>query len=777
MKPKTDCMHRKPCSNFYWLSKQGNHSCPVSSAKRSSVRRFSILLVSNLLGVSNATVYAEDSALSKERCEHSFTPFSDIVFPISELEPGQTQISAVTTYAREGTTVFAGDVFILQDGTRLTSDRATYDKSKNRFQLEGDVHLTADNLKFRSDSGIFDKNLGSAVLSGADYILDKNNLRGSASSIVISTSDDTVTTLTDTSLTSCAPAQQDWLLTADEIEINHDEQYGSARDVVIEFMSVPFFYAPYMEFPVGDKRRSGLLIPEWSNSSKRGFELVQPWYWNIAPNHDATLAPHYMRKRGLQLDTQYRFLTRTTSGQLESAYLSDDRLTNEKRYHSQYRQQTSISDAMKLRIDVSDVSDIDYFDDFDNSLSATSLTHLNRSASLTHNTANWNSRLLVQSYETVDANILLSNRPYRKLPQLNLSGRQPLTDSGLELTLQTEWVTFEHEDPSNTTGNRFRFTPGFEWLLRGVSWYVKPAIMLSHTQYRVEDGSGNDLDIDDRNMLISSIDSGLQFERTLDNGMLQTLEPRLFYLNAPFRDQSLYPIFDTNVPTFSFAQLFRSNRFNGGDRIGDANQLTAAISSRLIDPADGNEYLRVSLGQISYFDDRRVTLDNSVTVRERSDLIAEVGSQWHNWQARASLQWNDNTRRSERQNFLLHYQSDQQHILNLGYQEQSATLAGTEISQSDVSFMTPVSDNTSLFARWNYSHTDHQDIDIIGGIGYENCCWSLQLLAQRQRLNNSSDEYDNSMMIQLVLKGLGSVSGQRLDNTLRNAILGYGADI
>lgn len=769
MKPKTACMHKKPCLSFCWLPERQPASLPASNG--CSLSQSGPGLAAGLLVLLLATGSA--SAEVAPQCRQQFDDGAPPASANIDIEPGQTLISADSSRIGDALTVFEGDVVIRQGQRSIVTDMASYDKTDGELVLGGNIRLDTDNMQFRAKRANINTNHRNAVLQQTEYIIDASNLYGSADEVFIDDDDTLLTTLQQSTLTSCRPEQQDWLLSADTIVLNHNDQYGSADHVVIEFMGVPFFYTPYLAFPIGDKRRSGLLIPEWSDSTSRGFELVLPWYWNIAPNQDATLAPRIMQNRGLQLDVQYRFLTRSTRGELKSAYLANDKITGEKRYRILYKQTSRLSERLRLKLDIQDVSDVNYFADFSNSLSDTSQTHINRSAELLYRYSNWNSRLRVQSYETVNPGIALANRPYRKLPQWTITGTESLTDNGLQLAMKSEWVQFEHDDSSKTTGSRLHIAPTLSWPLLSSAAYIRPAVQLNYTRYNVQGGNGNATDTSSRSLMVSSLDSGLLLERRLDNGLLQTLEPRLFYLYAPFRDQSTLPVFDSNIPTFSFAQLFRNNRFNGIDRIGDANQLTTALSTRLIDPANGNEYFRASLGGIFYFDDRRVSLDNVITEDKTSDLIAELSGNWRNWQTRASIQWNTDIDRSERQNFMLHYQSDNRHIFNLAWRQQAGNNSSGEIEQTDVSFVTPLSPRTVAFARWKYSLVEKQDIDLIFGLGYENCCWSLQILTQRQRLGGTADEYDNSFMFQLVLKGLGSVSGDRLSNTLKNAITGY----
>lgn len=644
------------------------------------------------------------------------------------------------------------------------------------MQVSGNVHVDTKNMSFDAASGSMMMNDERGQFNNVKFFTPETGLHGTAVSIVSGGSD--ATELKQASITTCDPDSPDWSLGAGEIELNHAEEYGSAKHVVLRFKDIPFFYAPYMEFPLGEKRRSGLLVPEFSDSSSRGFELSVPWYWNIAPNHDAILSPHYMRKRGLQLDTWYRYLTRSSNGEFNVFFLPDDDITNEDRHHLRYMQDSSLSKNLQLNIDIEDVSDVNYFDDFSNSLSGSSITHLNRSLSLNYATQFWQASGIAQTYETVDSSILISDRPYRKLPQLNLSGAQPIANTGLSFTLDSEWVDFDHEDSSITTGTRLNLTPGLQWLLQGASWYLKPSILFDHAEYDVEDGSGTKLGLEDRNLTITSIDTGLFFERKLAGGLLQTLEPRAYYLNVPFHDQSTLPIFDTSDPNFSVSQLFRYNRFNGRDRIGDTEQLTMAISSRLINPETGNELMSASLGQIVYFDDRLVTLDNITETSSKSDIIAEIAGNWENWSARAGVQWDTETDKADKENISFHYKGHNRFIFNAGYRlRRSTDVTIDDIKHTDLSIVAPIGNNYTFFGRWDYSLEQERDIDVIAGFSYDSCCWSIQLINQRHLQNtNTQQEYDTSFMIQLVLKGLGSVSGNRASNTLKNAIYGYDED-
>lgn len=689
-------------------------------------------------------------------------------------EIGRINISADSTRSdREGNSTFIGNVVIEKHALRVTADSASYNPDSEDIRIDGNVHVDTINMALNAELGLLSIEERSILFRDVEFVLSNNTMRGQAARI--SAEQETATELQQTLITSCSLTDPDWRLNADDIVLNHEEEYGSASGVVLRFMEVPFIYVPYMQFPIGDRRRSGLLFPEIGYSSSRGTEFTVPWYWNIAPNQDAIIAPHPMSRRGTQLDTQYRFLTENSRGQMDAAFLHNDKVTDESRHQFQYRQHTRFTPDLNMDVDVQDVSDTDYFDDFSSNLSTTSTTHLNRNLLLNYSQPFWQARLLAQTFQTLDTSILMVDRPYRRLPQLSLQGDQAIGKTGLAFTLDSEWVNFDHEEDSVVTGSRLQLKPGLRWLNEGSYWFVEPAIKFSHTQYEVEDGSSAMQNIEDRNLPMSSLDAGLFFERDLDSGLIQTLEPRIYYLNVPYKDQSLLPDFDTQASIFSTALLFRDNRFNGGDRIGDANQLTLALSSRLINPETGKEYFRASLGQIQYFEDRKVSLTGTVETDSTSDLMAEVAAYVKDWSLSASTQWNTDNNYSQRGNFLARYQSDEEHIFNIGLRNDRSI--GAEIRQTDMSFMVPINNDFSAFGRWNYSLERDRNIDIIGGFSYDSCCWSIQLMGQRRLIyNNAAEEYDNAVMVQLVLKGLGSVSGNKVGNTLGQAILGYKED-
>jgi len=706
---------------------------------------------------------------------------------------GNTEISAnFTQSSNDGSTTLDGNVIIEQHLIRVTADHAKYDKQQDKINFSGNVHIDTINMSLDADSGTVDINKTGADnntqgnFNNIKFFIPDSNMKGRAETIQAreknsSAGSANISILKNASITSCNLSAPDWLISADEIELDHDDEYGAADDVVIRFKNVPFMYVPYMEFPTSDKRRSGLLFPEIGTSSSRGVELATPWYWNIAPNQDAVLIPRYMEKRGLELGGNYRYLTQSSNGQLNGAYLPNDQITGQKRYQYRYQQRSLILPNLSFDVNLQDISDAEYFNDFSNSLGTTSQTHLYRDIALNYDLNDWHMKAMLQNIKTIDETTAIASRPYERLPQLTFFGDTAIAGSPLLFTLDSEYVDFTHKDVTKTTGSRLNVVPGLRLPLSGTAWFFEPAVKLNHTQYDVgtkgdTNNPGTSQNIKNRDLPVSSIDAGLFFERPLSGGYQQTLEPRLFYLNVPYKEQIDTPLFDTSFPNFTVAQLFRDNRFVGRDRIGDANQLTFALTSRILNPNTGIEFIRASIGQIYYFADRKVSLNGGVDTAKQSDIIANLNTNWGNWKGTIDIQWDAPNSRLTQNNYALHYKSNARHLFNIGYRKRLKKNSELiDIEQSDVSFVYAISRNYSGIARWNYSLKDYKNIDIIGGIAYDSCCWSIQMLAQRriQNTTTAKDAYDNSILVQFVFKGLGSLSGSKTRSTLTQSIYGY----
>ncbi len=700
------------------------------------------------------------------------------VFPAEEIEKINVSAEQVQNI-NNSVSAFSGNVLIERHLLRLRADEVLHDQQSQRLELTGNIHADTESIALSADNGWINLNSGEGELYNSKYFMIDSQLNGSTP--LFSLNNEKVTVLNDTRFSSCPEEQMDWYFNMSSLELDQLNATGTATHTVLWIKDVPVFYLPWIQFPLGEERRSGLLMPGFGSSSSSGFEFSQPWYWNIAANHDATFTPRYYRKRGSMLQTEYRFLTKQSSGDINVEYLENDSLLEEQRYLINFNNRNKISDHLSLNLVATDVSDADYLKDFGSNINLTNTTHLRKQAQLNYFYGNWQSSLTAQSYETIDKTIAIDNRPYRRLPQLKLRGHESLIESSsqsLDFALNAEWVDFEHESENKTQGTRSHFYPRITLPMQGNAWFLKPSTGYMYTRYDIRDSFDNSVEIQDRKLGVSSLDGGLFFEREIGDGnLLQTLEPRLYYLHIPYEDQSAIPLFDTAEQSFGFSSLFRENRFNGIDRIGDANQATIAISSRLLDKKDGSEILNLSLGQIYYFEDQLVSLDNTINQADSSDLIGEISGQYQHWKARTSIQWDRETEQADKRSFQLNYAASSESVFNLAYRFRRNSINEDEnIEQTDISFAWPVSHDYNILGRWNYSLTQERDIETLFGVEYESCCWAIRLITQRYLTDDIDDPYDSSIMLQFVLKGFGSISDRAATDTLKHAILGYQPD-
>lgn len=731
------------------------------------------LLSGLITGTSSAQTTAQTDLWDMCPADSVFTQTSQLPqFP----NPEQIDISAVTIDShKDGIARFKGHVLLEKNNFRLNTEELLYDKNSGLLSLPTALTIANDKMRFNSSGGEMNRDNQSGWFKDVQFVVQESHIQGSAP--LIEQQSEAATSISKASFSSCEPGDNSWQFSASSLYLDHEDESGTARNVVIRVRDVPIFYFPYISFPLGEHRRSGILAPEIKFSDgASGNEFNLPYYWNIAPNQDATITPNYMDKRGLQLLTNYRYLTETSQGEIDLEYLSNDRVTEDDRYLSRWQHKTDFTPKLSLNINASEVSDSAYMADFGNSLDLTSLTHLEQRVDLTYRPSHWNILIRDQRFQTVDDSILVSSRPYRRTPQISFSNAEELFANGPRFTLSGEWVNFEHESSLKNQGIRSDLLPQFSWPMQGSAWFFNPSAGYRFTAYDITDSLGQSIDIADRELPIYQIDSGLFFERKAAGHLTQTLEPRLYYLYIPTVEQSDIPLFDTSEPDFSFAQLFRSNRFVGADRVGDANQLTVALTTRLLDDRSGSEYFSASIGQIQYFADREVNLqqsDSSIDSRSSSDLALEFILRDQNWSFKLSALQNVENNETEKGNFLYHYQSDKRHIFNAGYRfRRDAINSANDIEQTDLSLKLPISDNWSVLGRWNYSVTDQQDLENIVGLEYNNCCMAFRIVGRGYLTqDNNEDVFDRSIIFTLVLKGIGSTG--KANRELERAILGF----
>ncbi|MGM0593864.1 MAG: LPS-assembly protein LptD [Pseudomonadota bacterium] len=679
------------------------------------------------------------------------------------LSAGATRLSADELFSQaDGVTRLLGGVTIERDGATLLGEQAVYDRNSEQLRIEGEVGLRRGGLRIDGSRAQMNLATEEGEFSQTRFFLPDSHAFGSAERIELRGPEQAF--LQGLSYTTCDPERPDWLLKASRLELDQASNTGEAWHARLAFKGVPFFYSPYLNFPL-EGRKSGLLPPTIGSSDEGGDDIALPIYWNIAPNHDATLTPRHITRRGTMLSGEYRYLGKSSRGQLNASQLSDDQRYGDDRNHLGLSHQARFGDGWQSRLDYQRVSDTDYLlDDLGGEQLSGTQSHLERRADLRYSDRHWRFLARLQDYQT-----LSGTAPYQRLPQLRLDGATAAHRNRPRLELESEAVRFRHATRT-PSGDRLDLKPALSLPLAGPAWFLTPKLAWRHTQYRLSDHpAGEQLE---RSLPIASLDSGLFFERDLTlagKGYLQTLEPRLFYLHTPYESQDELPLFDTGERDFSFGQMFQDNRFSGADRQGDAEHIALALTSRLLTSQSGRERLRASIGQIRYLEDRRVTLRESEPVREQasSDIIAELALRPSDALSfSVTEQWNPHDDRAERLNARLRYNPAARKVLNMAYRYRREQA----LHQADIALLWPLSRQWRLIARYHYDMENELPLDTLGGLEYESCCWSVQVVARAQR-DNIDQEANRSIQLTLQLKGLASL-GRNIEQSLGHGILG-----
>ena len=741
------------------------------------------------------------------------------------------QASADSSRFEQGsqTGVLEGDVLLRQGRLQASADQASFDQTNSSAQLKGNVRLRDQGVLVLGDQASMRIDNGETRIDNVQYVVHEAGARGDAEKLL--RRDDAVIVMTNGSYTTCEPGQNTWSLHSKDIELDREKGWGEAKHVTLKVKDVPVFYTPYIYFPLDDRRHTGLLPPSFSHSTDNGTEIETPYYINIAPDYDATIYPRYMSERGMQLEGEFRYLKPDNAGSVSAAYLNDTKY-DENRWLYGWQHQGGLSSRWSTEVDYTDISDPFYFQDLNSALDVRSDTYVDQRAGVTYRGDGWRFNAAVHGYELAT---ITSLTPYERLPQLRLDGADWLGNSGLRFGYKAEYTYFDRDLDSGfitgqdgiqfdslgnpiltpdenlvglqrATGHRVSVSPSLSYPWRNNWAFVTPSVRTQSTYYDLDFDSQTDgFDYAGANTTpsstipVASLDGGLYFDRQTNwfgNSLRQTLEPRAFYLYAPDEDQNDQPLFDTNENTFSYNSLFRDDRFSGNDRVGDANQLSLGVTSRALEN-DGSERARGSFGQVFYFRDRNVQLlepDGTAPEADTSSSSAYAGELMYKvsdaWRLNADALWDPDDSANDAGSLMANYQPEPRKILNMGYRYRNNintfnALTGSfdrdadqRIDQSDMSFMWPLGPQWSVIGRWQHDFAEDRTLEAFGGLEYDSCCWKLRVVNRywvdyNEFESVAQDETNRGIFLQIVLKGLGSVTGNGVDSLLDDGIPGY----
>ncbi len=673
-------------------------------------------------------------------------------------------------FDRSGAGLLAGDVLLQQQALALRADTLRF-SADQRLDLNGDVQLFSSIADVAASSGWFRLPERRGLFEQAEFFLPDSGGRGEAATVELQGESRGV--LREVYFTTCEAEDTDWRLRADQIDLDFDSGRGLARNAQLRFQGVPLFYTPLFSFPITNQRLSGFLAPRIGQSDTAGFDLAVPYYWNIAPNQDATITPRYLGRRGEQVQGEYRLLTGNSESALYGELLPTDAVTGTRRSLLNVRNRTLLTPHWRGEIDATTVSDDRYLNDLGTELAITSSRYLDRRAELDLLSSDWAVTLRAQDFQVLNNFRYPDVEAFARLPQIRAGSRRPRPVLGpVHMDGYAEAVRFGLGGSS--AGQRADSEIGLSMPLARPWGYVQPRLAWRHTgYYDLSTSLTGSEGSPDRSLPYASVDSALRFERDtrLGGGLVQTLEPRLYALYVPDRSQEELPLFDTRLAEFDFLRLFTPNRYTGTDRFSAAQQVSVGLASRLLSPLNGEERLAMQVGQSFYLDrPEPLMLDEDPLERNYSDVLGELrGNLSRTLQARLELKWDPEDSEFGRQIVGLRYAPGPGRLLNVAYRQRDDTF--DDIEQLDLVGAWPIGARWMAVGRWFYSVAEGRNLETLAGVEYQSCCWSAQLAARRF-IRDLDDDANLGVFFQLELKGFAAL-GEDVEQLLQSILVPY----
>ena len=657
----------------------------------------------------------------------------------------------------QGTTRFQGNVEFRQGNKQITGDSAQFEQADGKVDITGHVTMRRPNMIIQSDDAQFNSTDSEAQLHRAQLALPSSELRAAAQ-IIDYHKDDTVT-MRNGSFTFCAPGDNTWAIHSNKIDLDPESGMGEAQHAILKIGAVPVFYLPWMSFPIDDQRRSGFLFPTLESSTQMGLDVETPYYLNLAPNYDALITPRFTELSGSSLHTKFRHLGDNSEQTLDVDLAIDDLNGDKNRWLMNYTNEAKINDQFTSSINVKRISDFELFDDYGLDHADTEKTSIISKAALNYQGQNPlfdTASLAVINRQNVGAGV----PAYNQLPHATLSGGTVINQD--QRVINTDYyvdLSRFTRDAENLTGSnkitgiRTHLVPSLS-----TSWvndysFIKPKISLPITTYQLNDTPSGISSSKTRIIPQLEIDSGLLFERGLSGGYLQTLEPRLYYAYAPYKQQDDMAIFDTSG---SSSALYGPNRFNGFDRIGDTNRVTIGLDSQFLS-ATGWRKAKLSVSQMYYLSDRKVQVSNA-SVTSTETLSPIYGSMDYNfnpeWTSNLGVTWSPDFSSVSSTSANMKYQPSDRKVIDFKYTEVNK---GSQ--QAEVSLMWPIAPQWTLVAKRKEDVRNQQLQDEIIGVTYVNCCWQASLV-NRYWLVDQVKGIEHGVFFELSLKGLGKSNKQ-----------------
>ncbi|KAB8306162.1 LPS assembly protein LptD [Erwinia endophytica] len=716
--------------------------------------------------------------------------------------------------------VFTGNVDIMQGNSRLQADEVQLHQRQQPGQTTpvrtvdalGNVHYDDDQVILKGPKGWSNLNTKDTNVWNGTYQMVGRQGRGNGDQMKLR-GDNRYTILENGTFTSCLPGDNSWSVAGTEVIEDREEQVAEIWNARFRIGSVPVLYSPYLQLPIGDRRRSGFLIPNAKYDSKSGFEFILPYYWNIAPQADATITPHYMSERGLQLQNEFRYLSKAGAGLMEFDYLPSDNqyakdaparnINSDKdsdRWLFYWRHSGVYDQNWRFNVDYTKVSDVYYFTDLDSPYANSTDGYVTQKFSIGYSDTNWNATLSSKQFQIFSTQS--NNDVYRAEPQFDFNYYQNNVGP-FDTHLYAQAVRFTNVNDEYPDATRLHLEPTINLPLsnRWGSLNTEAKLLATHYQQSNIDYWNESVDTTKVNQLKSSvnrvmpqfkIDGKMVFDRDMDwsPGYTQTLEPRLQYLYLPYRDQSDIRAYDSTLLQNDYTGLFRDRTYSGLDRIASANQITSGITTRIFDD-DRVERFNASVGQIYSFTPSRTGLetadsDNRGSIEWAGDTYWKISDHWN---ARGGVQYDTHLNEISQGNAVLEYRRDADRMVQLNYRYTSPeyiqqtlsqiTNPGYQqgISQVGATASWPIADSWAVVGAWYYDTKAKQPADQLLGVQYSSCCYAIRLGYERKITSwdslNSKSNYDNRISFNIELRGLSPSYSLGTGEMLRQGILPY----
>lgn len=740
--------------------------------------------------------------LSSAYCEGAWvTPIAPDAPTIDPEQATSTITADYGHYNPAGDSYLEGNVVIDQEGRQIRAERVTIDQTQTYAKAEGQVQLAQGGLISQSDDINYNLKTQQGDLNNSFFIAEEQHAHGRAEKIA-KTSDDTLE-LENATYSTCPPEQKPtWKIQADQIKLNQETGRGETRNTKLYVKDVPVLAVPYFNFPIDDRRTTGILTPTFGFTNDGGLELGVPVYLNLAPQYDATITPRYISDRGAMLDGEFRYLTENYGeGRIWGGYLpSDESYGDKDRKDLHFLHNWQINDQFSTNLEYNYASDKDFFADLDNNPDSKTDLNLRRAWEVNYKNGipGLKAQFKVEDFQTLDPAVLDEDRPYARLPQLlvNYKTGNPL---GLQYEFNNDTAYFQ-KDIRNIenidTGDEAIYQPSGTRIYNDFSvrynhftpwsFFIPQATLRNintfYDQDTIDRINNNQTSSSSENHSIVvpqfTLDTGLIFEK--DGRYLQTLTPRLFYAYSPYENQRNQPNFDSVVASINYDQLFSARRFYGNDRLEDNNFASLGLSYSLFNE-EGLERLRASVGQSFFFEDRRVTLDREADKFDRESHtgpVIQLRSQLNkNVHVNLNSSWMSNGSNAQR-DVQVYYTGDQGNLYNVGYFYRK-DIPNRQESYDQVvgSFIQPIANNWRLVGHAQFDLDNSVAREYLLGVNYESCCWGVSVYG-RSYYNDLDDINDpdvkakRAVMAEVTLKGLGGLSN-KLTSLLENRILGF----